>query len=1501
MGGVVVLAALLGATAAFSSPPAGSSMRFETLSLEAGLSQATIQAIVQDRQGFLWFATQEGLNRYDGYTFTVFRRDPDDASSLPNDWIWTLHEDPSGFLWIGTNGGGLSRYDPETDRFTHFRARDTYPDGSHANHVRALHVSPSGTVWVGTDSGLGTLDPEGAGFTPYPVPDPPDGSKADRVRSIHESRDGLLWVGTDGNGLLRIDPESGEARRYLHDPDDPTTLGSNRVRCILEERHGGLWIGLYDAGIDRTDRRAESFTHVRHDPDDPTSLPHDRVRAILEDSNGDLWIATDGGLGRRNAETGRFARFRHSAIDPSSLADDRVLSLLQDRGGVIWIGTYGGLSKWNPLSSAFSLYRDDERTPGRLNGNVVSAFAEDPDGSLWVATYGGGLNRLDVTRGAFELHAHDPDRPGTVSDSRVMSLLVDSTGTLWVGTLTQGLDRFDRERGTFVNHRHDPGDPHSLSANGITAIFEDSAGEIWVGTYRGGLNRLDRASGGFARYAHDPDDPRSLSDDRVLTIYEDRDRVLWIGTEGGGINRYDRRTGSFTSFRNDPDYPESLSSDTAWAIHEDDRRVMWIGTQSGGLNRWDPVNRDAGRGVFKRYTQSDGLASMTVYGILGDDQGNLWLSSNHGLSRFDPRADGFRHFDTSHGLQSHEFNFGAYFRGGDGRLYFGGVNGFNAFHPSQVVDNPHVPPVVLTGFQRADDDAEAVRISGVDAIELTHRDYFVSFEFAALDYAAPERNRYMYRLEGFDEDWIDIGTSRRATYTNLTPGSYTFRVRASNNDDVWNEAGASLGVRVYPPPWKTWWAYSLFSLGILGLGAAYVRSQKRRLEREAESTRAAEAASRAKSEFLSTMSHEIRTPMNGLLGTTELLLHAELPASQHRLAEAAHRSASGLLDIFNDVLDYSAIESGKLKLDEVELNLRDVLHGILDLHAEQAAAKSVDLLLYLPDALPLTLRGDPVRMRQILSNLVGNAVKFTERGEVTVRVMSADKDRSAVDLRFEIQDTGVGIAPGHLDDIFNAFSQADSSMTREFGGTGLGLAICKKLVEMLGGEIGVESEPGVGSTFWFTCRLNRGDVEASVSPDSADPAGLRGLVVSDDATTLQILHHHLADWSVEHLSASSAAQALDVLASTASSGPRLDLVIVDDALAEGDVHKLVRRIRELSPPSKIEVVMLSAVGRADGSYSSAGGGVHSCLIKPIVAPRLRACLESVAARIPRQVSSTVVRNDAVRPAVLVVEDSLVNREVCQAMLESAGFEVDIASDGLEGVKQAASRRYAAILMDLQMPGMDGLEATRRIRSEESSRDPGRRTRIIALSANATPEDRDAAAAIGMDDFVSKPFSRDQLVDALRRLPAPAGRKPSTGAPVQAGGTDTRTAPGSQVLDYGAFLHRCMGKRELAHRLIAKFLAGVDRDIETIKKLLEDQDWPAAAEAAHKMKGAAAALEATRLRACLAALEQDLREGVPIDTDHVGIELDRRTSDYRDAVETLMLFSSNRRERPCESS
>ncbi len=509
-------------------------------------------------------------------------------------------------------------------------------------------------------------------------------------------------------------------------------------------------------------------------------------------------------------------------------------AIYQDRGGVLWVGTKGGgLNNWNTHTGSFPHYRADPAAASGLSGNIVTSFFDEGNAVVWIGTFGGGLNRFDRTRGSFTLYQHEPTDPQSLSNDRVMSLLLDSKNILWVGTYGGGLNRFHRDTGTFTRYQHDSADPASLSRNGIMSIYEDRQGVLWIGTFEGGLDRMEPSSGTFIHYAHDPTQPTSLSNNRVTAFYEDAAGVLWIGTDGGGLNRFDRTTGTFAHYQNDPAVPTSLSNDSVLSIHEDGNGVLWIGTLGGGLNRWERAARESVRGEFQRYSERDGLPNDSIYGILTDDEGNLWLSTNQGLSKFDPGRETFRNYNTTHGLQSNEFNVGAYHRSADGEMFFGGVSGFNAFYPASIRDNAHVPPVVLTSFLKFNEKVDLGKpIWETDRVELGYRDYVVSFEFSALDYTAPEENRYAYMLEGFDEDWIELGRLRRATYTNLDAGDYLLRVKGSNNDGVWNEAGATLELRVIPPPWQTWWAYSFYGLLAVGVLFGYARAQARKLERE---------------------------------------------------------------------------------------------------------------------------------------------------------------------------------------------------------------------------------------------------------------------------------------------------------------------------------------------------------------------------------------------------------------------------------------------------------------------------------------------------------------------------------------------------------------------------------------------------------------------------------------------------------------------------------------------
>ncbi len=857
-----LVAAMLAAAGPLAAPPVAAdsrNIRFDRLSLEQGLSQADVHAVLQDRRGFMWFGTQDGLNRFDGYRFEVWRQDPNDRESLSHNWAYALLEDHAGNLWIGTLGGGLNRWHPESRSFSHFRSDPSNPTSLSSDRIRVLFEDSRQRFWIGTEGGgLNRFDPESGTFQRFlHNPAEPDSLGDNRVLGIHEDANGILWVGTDGGGLNRFDPESGAFSSYLRTADNPRGISARRVRAVLEEPAGVLWIGTYEEGLYRYHLESDRVERFANDVRDPSSLSSDRVRSIYRDPQGSIWIATDDGLNLWNPESQSFTRFVNSPGDPNSLSQNRVLSIYQDRGGVLWVGVQGGgLNKWNIRSGFFTTYRNDPADPHSLSSNVITSLAEEPDGTIWVGTYQ-GLNRRDPKTGRFTSLRHDPYKPGSLKDDRVMSLLVDSKQVLWAGTYEGGLHRYDRTTGRFEQFVHDPTDPHSISGNGITVIRESRDGYLWIGTLDG-LNRFDRRTGQFVSYQKDPGNPTSLSGNRVLVVYEDRDGGLWVGTDSDGLNRFDRFSGAFTHYRHDPRNQRSLSSDSIMSLHEDRSGVLWVGTQNG-LNRWDPAARAAFQGVFKRYTEADGLPNSAIWGILEDDSGNLWLSTNKGISRFDPRRETFKNFDASHGLQSNEFNSGAYFQGASGRMLFGGNQGFNSFLPERIQDNSYVPPLVLTGFLKFNKPVDLGRmVSDIDLIELDFTDRLVTFEFAALDFTAPEKNQYAYKLDGFDPDWIELGNLRRATYTNLSAGNFTLLVKGANNDGVWSEPTQLAQVVVIPPPWRSWWAYSLYALCLVGLMLIYTRAQASKLRREADYSRKLEEEVRARTSELAERNRELQ-------------------------------------------------------------------------------------------------------------------------------------------------------------------------------------------------------------------------------------------------------------------------------------------------------------------------------------------------------------------------------------------------------------------------------------------------------------------------------------------------------------------------------------------------------------------------------------------------------------------------------------------------------------------
>lgn len=806
-------------------------VRFERLTIEDGLSQNSIHAIAQDRLGFLWFGTEDGLNRYDGYEFKAYKIDPDDPYSITENWIHCLFVDSRGELWIGTWGGGLNYYDQAHDRFIHYQHDPANPHSISDNEVWAVAEDPLGQLWVGSDKGLNRLNRHDGQFTRYMT----DDSTANRlsanpINTIAIDRMGTLWIGTDGGGLIQFDPLTETFQQYRNDPANSASLSHDKVWTILIDDDQHIWVGT-DRALDRFDPDSETFSHFYHDPENPTSISDTYINSIVRDFAGKLWIGTDtGGLNRFDPETETFHRFRYDPMNPTSLGFDAVTSVYVDRSGILWIGTDGGgLSKYSPKK--FYHYKNDPSDPHSLNSNMVYTGLEDDQGRLWIGT-SRGISVFDPQTGRFTRFEHDPLNPNGLSDAIVNSVCQDSRGRFWVGTATGGLNRFYPDTQKFKSWQPDPDDPQSLAHKTVRVIREGAGGQLWLATRGGGLDRFDPERETFTHFQHDPDNPQSLSHNRLNALIVDQSGMLWVGTSGGGLNRFDPVTETFTPYTQDAANSKTLSDIYVISLLQARDGTLWAGTYNGGLNKMITTSNGV---TFRHYIEKDGLPNNIIYGILEDHHANLWISTNHGLSRFDPVTETFKNFDARDGLQSNEFNTGSCFQRRNGEMIFGGINGITWFHPDSIVGNPIPPPVVLTGFNIFD---KAVRfeqtIWQLDRIDLSYKQNFFSFEFAVLDYHNPSKNQYAYMLVGLDPNWIHSGARRFASYTNVDGGDYVFRVKGSNNDGVWNEDGAAISIHIEPPFWQKLWFKVLEILVVIGLVIIGFIWQHRRLERNKE-------------------------------------------------------------------------------------------------------------------------------------------------------------------------------------------------------------------------------------------------------------------------------------------------------------------------------------------------------------------------------------------------------------------------------------------------------------------------------------------------------------------------------------------------------------------------------------------------------------------------------------------------------------------------------------------
>ncbi|WP_317201442.1 two-component regulator propeller domain-containing protein [Janthinobacterium sp.] len=1371
---LVPLCLLLCAFAAASAGAAPArTLRFEQLNVEHGLAQETVLSIAQDSQGFMWFGSQAGLSRYDGYRVTTYKSNGADSASLAADWVRVLHVDPSGRLWVGTDGG-LDRYDPASRGFVHYLPRESGKRGNGNRHVRAILDDGAGGLWIATSDGLQHFDPLSGRFTVWHhEPGQPGSLGDDALNALARDKAGRLWIGS-ASGLDMLAPGATRFRHFSLDAAPASKY--NSVQALLVDAAQNLWIGSL-AGVERwrLDGEAPGAPAARARLGQKEGLQDGRIGALYQDAEDNIWVGSNAdGVYRWLPESGHFAQYRHLDSDKHSIADNQVSALFRDRVGTFWVGTwYSGVSRVDLGSGGFARLAKAADNPHSLSDNKVRAIADGGAGRIWVGT-NNGLNLYDPASGVARVFGLNPDVPANLRDDQVTALWRGKGDALWVGGRT-GLHRFDTAGERYSTIWFARGDAASDIVRGIVG---DRAGMLWIAS-RGGLHRLDPETRAFQTYRHDPADSASLADNVVRPVLEDRAGRLWVGTFNG-LDLLDRKTGRFRHFRHDPKDPSSLSHDEVHYLHEDRQGGLWVGT-AYGLNKMEFGADGVAR--FRRYLRRDGMADDAVASILGDAAGGLWLSTNSGISHLDPASGRFRNFDSSDGTVEGAFFDGAALSAPDGSLYFGGFNGITGFAPGAIHSNGVAPPVAITAFQILNQSVEAGRgayprvlsgpIEKASALTLGAADAVFSLEFAALHYAAPQRNRFAYRLEGFDSDWVATDASKRfATYTNLDPGRYVFRVKAANKDGLWNEEGATLAITILPPYWKTWWFRALLALALLGAGfAAYrarmrgLREQKGRLERQVslrtaevesknrllqereqqvrlqsgelalanralqenderlrQAKRKAEDATRQKSEFLANMSHEMRTPLAGVIGMLgfalrDKLLH-DLTREQILRGQA---NAQSLLAIINDLLDFSKIEAGKLSIENIDFALAAAIENVVSLFEEQAAARSVGFAIDFAPDLPTFVVGDPTRLRQVLVNLVGNAFKFTQSGAVEVRVERAGSaggpgGRGVNLIRFSVRDSGIGIDQDALPRLFQQFEQADSTTTRRYGGTGLGLAICRQLIELMDGQITAESVPGVGSTFSFVVPL-----------------------------------------------------------------------------ADG-----------VAPP------LLPQVARAPHSH------------------QLR---------------------------VLCAEDFPTNQIIIRVMLEDLGHRVEVVGNGALAVAACARTRYDLILMDGRMPEMDGASATRLIRAGGPAEAPVRdqEMMIIALTANASEEDRSRYLAAGMDDFLTKPIDEAALHFQLGRA---IERQLQRGFMLPLMPSRGAAAPSLPELDamFGVAAAPAPGG-ELKRRLRDAFAADVDGRLGQLDAALEAADSEGAGRLLHGLKGSAAYLDEIELHLLCGELEE----------------------------------------------